>query len=366
MERPEQRRSNRRVGGWARWALAGVAILLVAGMAFAAIELNVVQQSTPPPERGVVVTTQGLDNVNYTSTNLVAVTADQSANDGSPSNPIFLPVPAIPATPQTATDIATVFGFADTQYESEVIELTFTLFYTNGAGAQVVSTSVYVAPTDQGQSVSNPETFSVAFDLGAAYSLTTTDVVLTALPGVTEVLPGVSFYGPTLPAGATVEASVTGYVTDDMDSGYNAGYWAIDNYSVTFTVYAVGGNQYFIQTFLGTSTVIKGATSPGASDATEGGWGVATMDGWFNGTVAAGVFDPTLATNGFVGNYNYGGAPALYATGPTSPFDWVGAYISGGSSADVTNYALIYHYETQTWVDADSVGVADSGDIVVA
>ena len=215
-----------------------------------------------------------------------------------------------------------------------------------------------------------PVNFTVNFDLGAAYTLSTVDIVLTAHAYV-DPLPSISLVtAPMVMPGSTLIAHTTAYVINDEDSGY-FGYWAIDNYSLTNWLWQEpNGTFFFITSFIGTSTTYSGIISPGSSS-TEAGYAVAMfsgyISGWFTGKL---ISSPTVPTSGFIGVYNFGGSPGNLTT-PTSPailppyvIDWNGLYVTSPSYT-TTPFALAYFYQTQVWVDANYVPQADSGNILV-
>jgi len=138
-----------------------------------------------------------------------------------------------------------------------------------------------------------------------------------------------------VPAGTKV-LSINHGVTNDCNSGEDGQWWALDAYTKTFDVYALGGGNYYaIAGYNGIATTIIGQDPPGLGDQTNYAanipvpfWGgyVAT----FTGTLKA---VPCKATSGNIGSFNYGGSLAECTAhgGPPDPFDWQACYFDSVS-----------------------------------
>ncbi len=168
-------------------------------------------------------------------------------------------------------------------------------------------------------------------------------------------------------------------VVNDVDSGDN-GWWAIGSYALHIQIrQEPNGTFLFVFTYTGASTTYPGVYSPEVQDAVEAAHGVARMAGniagWATGTLA-----PTPPTKGQLGTDDYGGLVSDLTTvnhygngaAPPNSVDWLGAYLSGNTVSG-ESYALVctHHADdshdsgTPTWIDANNVPSAESGDIVV-
>ena len=130
-------------------------------------------------------------------------------------------------------DIATQIGIQFTANPGSEVRADIQIVYLNATGgSQVLESTEYVELANgTTPTVASPMNFNVSYDLGSAYTLQTVDIVLTAQPYVKLIAGSTSLFAPPAPAaGAVLKASVSDYVTYDVDSGY-ASYWALDNYT---------------------------------------------------------------------------------------------------------------------------------------
>jgi hypothetical protein len=166
--------------------------------------------------------------------------------------------------------------------------------------------------------------------------------------------PSLSFSATTKPAHSTEVLAITWTAVNDEDSGY-AGYWAMDTYSTTLTVWllhqpAAGERYYYVQTFTGNFVVPQGGISPGATDGTpnmvtEPASGYGAIAGMWYGYISNNEnFTPgMLSTRGTLGTLNYSGTMSdvlqgTYSsqTGDANSFNWESAYFTPGAPSDFT------------------------------
>ncbi|MDG6912773.1 MAG: hypothetical protein JRN35_06805 [Nitrososphaerota archaeon] len=365
--------------------VATIAAILALAGGFVFASLAVTSTNTPQ-QNGYVVNGQNLPSVHYTSVSIVPEPYTAAPMISTQASPVIIiasgqsfygPGPSGQGSVQG--DIATQIGIQFTANPNEEIGVTVQIIYQNVSGPQVLEAQEYVELANGTVvTATSPLNFNVSFDLGSAYTLQTVDIVLTAYHYVNLLAGTTSLFAPPAPAaGAVLKVAVSTYVTYDVDSGY-AGYWALDNYTKTLTVWYQPSNAtyYFVESYTGTSTTYSGIVSPGsipgATCVQEGATGVAYMSGYISGWVTAGTYNPTLPTTGFVGNYNYGGSKANlgacgagYTGSPApNPVDLLGHYFNTGYTYTTPPWALTYFYQGQTWVDANYVTQPNSGNIV--
>lgn len=168
------------------------------------------------------------------------------------------------------------------------------------------------------------------------------------------------------PAGAVGSPvlSVSYHVTNDEDSKVSGGYWALDDYIKTITVWnmTTANNYVAYIGYSGTFCTYAGAKSP-AADTTQTNDGCGTMEGGRDATFTS-PSGPAYTSS--PGTKDFGGTKlnVLNGIAPT-PWDWKGYYFPsmGGSYADTAwgwTYTLPIGATTQ-WVNA--LG-GNTGDII--
>jgi len=172
--------------------------------------------------------------------------------------------------------------------------------------------------------------------------------------------------------------NATMHVINDEDSGL-VGYWALDDYQKTMTVWENSGTSPAIfcalVQYIGEWHTFQGALSPqnGVAEPNDG-------SGSFSGGYVA-IFTATFLANGSsepltgsIGNFNYGGTKAdillgSYAggqTGAPNKVDWSTFYFTGVSGFTQTAWAWVYIHGDgaaygSMWVNAL---IGSFGDIV--
>lgn len=197
------------------------------------------------------------------------------------------------------------------------------------------------------------------------------------------------------PSHATKLMEVTWRAVNDEDSGFS-GYWALDTYTVTLTVWLLhsppaGQLYFFIATFSSGDFIVPvGGVSPGETGTTpnavpEPASGYGTLAGMEFGYVAntEGFSPGGNPTSGSLGTLNYGGSMSdvllgTYGngqTGDSDAFNWYAAYFSPGAPADLTfgdggnGWGFTYNLNS-AFTGTSSVnqwcnfGTGDFGDIV--
>jgi hypothetical protein len=184
-----------------------------------------------------------------------------------------------------------------------------------------------------------------------------------------------------IPPSATQPAQVLNVdftVQNDEDSGYAAGYWALDNYVQTVQVWSLGGTQYeAVQTFKGTFTTYAGALSP-QNGVSEPNTETGTLVGEIVSTFSATSFNPSnYVVYGNLGTKNYGGTEAnvllgtyaLQGSGDATPYNWFTAYFagvppSGAGSLDNVNWGFTYTITSGTSLVWNNNAALNTGDII--
>ena len=199
--------------------------------------------------------------------------------------------------------------------------------------------------------------------------------------------------GATSPAKDTKPAkilSITWTAVDDEDSGF-AGYWAMDTYTSSVTVWLIktgpqAGSYFAVQTFSGSFQVPQGAMSP-ENAVSELAPGYGTLSGLIFGYISSSEsFHPgSNPVSGNLGDINYGGTTSdillgTYGNGQTgdaSEYNWYTTYFSPASGTDFPyswgfTYNLNSAFQTNQnggstsvnqWCDFDG---GSYGDIVTA
>lgn len=141
-------------------------------------------------------------------------------------------------------------------------------------------------------------------DGGNAWSWTYTSTNSTYLTGNTWINGGAGSSGEII-TGPSIH--VTYRVRGDSDSGYN-GYWALDNYTQTLTVWHAAEHQYKVNvTDVGTSCIFAGAPSPNAGISQIAN-GCVSMLGGYDGYLTTSVTPVnTSATTIGTGTLDFGG-----------------------------------------------------------
>ena len=174
------------------------------------------------------------------------------------------------------------------------------------------------------------------------------------------------------PQGAKQVMSISMNVINDEDSGM-VGYWALDNYTKTVTVWQEPNGIYYANvTYSGTFTTYDGALSP-----QNGVKETQTVTGTFTGGYVAtftGTLNANMQLNGYIGSYNFGGTvtdilKGMYnngQTGATNAYDWLTAYFGNSALNSFTeaSWGWTYQYENQIWINTGAI-TGNSGDIVV-
>ena len=183
---------------------------------------------------------------------------------------------------------------------------------------------------------------------------------------------------------------VTYNVRNDSDSRYS-GYWALDNYTQTLTVWHIGADQYAVNAIdVGVSCTFAGAPSPNAGIPQVAN-GCAVMTGGYDGnlTTSNTPVNTTQTTLG-TGTLNSGGKiSGILNNAPTDTNDaydsWINYFFPGtapssGFPSSVFNFAnsgngwgWTYTYgggtvAKQTWVDAGAEPQSTqstSGEIII-
>jgi hypothetical protein len=179
------------------------------------------------------------------------------------------------------------------------------------------------------------------------------------------------------PDHARMVMSISYNVVNDEDSGF-VGYWALDNYSKTVTVWQESNGIYYaVAYYTGTWTTFAGALSP-ESGALEASGGTGSFSGGYVMTIT-GKLNSNLRLHGFIGTFNFGGTQkdillGSYGkgqTGSTTAYDWVSAYFGSGAITTMPYWGWTYTYpgnsgphssNTQTWINSY---YGSSGDIVL-
>jgi hypothetical protein len=171
---------------------------------------------------------------------------------------------------------------------------------------------------------------------------------------------------------AAVRVNVTFLVTNDVDSGTDEKFWALDAFHRSVVVYEESNHHFcaVVTDTQGTFTTISG-NSP--QWATTGGTVSASVLGTFAGgeveTFEAHLrSNPVLSPTGFLGTMNYQCPPT-----PTSvclnKFDWLSTYFDevNKESLDIPVWGWTYHTACNDangfWVDAST---GNAGDITGA
>ncbi len=358
------------------WMVALIMVGSVGVSIVAAASISVIAQNSAQ-QRAVIVTAQNLNDVSFTELNLVSEPYTAAPQVSSATSPTILTgndQNVIVAGPggqgYVQGDVAVQLGFNYSANPDAVIEVTAQYLYSS-PGSEVWQATTYVELA----SGMAPTNFTVSVDLGLAYVLSTTDITMKALPYM-DPLPGTPLISAPLPApGSTVVVDPVAYVTNDVDSGYFA-YWAIDNYTLSFEMWKEpNGTYFYVETYVGTATTYGGIVSPGAAKLQAGTVAtayVAYFSGYASGWVT-GTFSPSVATNGFLGIYDFGGSVSNLGTStmsysgspPSNLVTWVDLYFSGPPTPAGGSFALAYFYQGQVWVDANNVPGPSSGNILI-
>ena len=91
-------------------------------------------------------------------------------------------------------------------------------------------------------------------------------------------------------------------VENALDYGADGHIWALDAYTASIQIWRLGGDAYCVKVHtVGTSTTFAGLSPEGTG--TVRAWVVASADGgWYERVY--GNFAPTVATTGFIGNFD--------------------------------------------------------------
>jgi hypothetical protein len=179
-----------------------------------------------------------------------------------------------------------------------------------------------------------------------------------------------------LPEASKVVINVKWTVINDEDSGL-AGYWALDHYARSLTVYVMHNGTYAaFSNYKGVFVTPQGSISPGKSAATETETGFGTMVGCKFATFNATSINSGTQLKGNLGVKNYGGTTAdvlkgTYAspqTGDLTAFNWSTYYFTGVINYAEPRWSFTYTLNAifssapaKVWVNALS---GNSGDIL--
>jgi hypothetical protein len=187
-----------------------------------------------------------------------------------------------------------------------------------------------------------------------------------------SVLATISYPTPILnpPANAGTQVlDISFQVANDEDSGVAVGYWALDSYTKTVTVWTDTTNPttgyVAYVSYLGTFCTFAGATSP-QNGVTQSNDGCGTMSGGYDATFTSesGLQSSTTATS-----YDFGGTKADVLAGTWTHqtlYDWVDAYFPDAQNFDQPVWSWTYSLPTGAlggtqWIND---GNGNSGDIV--
>jgi len=174
--------------------------------------------------------------------------------------------------------------------------------------------------------------------------------------------------GPPAGSHAKKVLSLTWYAVNDEDSGF-AGYWALDSYTSTVTVWYLSagtykGDYWWVHTYNGLFQVPQGALSPGETGTTpnkvwEPAAGYGTMAGGDYGYITkTESFTSATPITANLGTKDYGGTTSdillgTYSgnvsgsqTGPTTAYSW---YLTYFTPADPSYANLIYGLNGNAW-----------------
>lgn len=193
----------------------------------------------------------------------------------------------------------------------------------------------------------------------------------------------ISYSNPAKADKAAKIISVSWKVVNDEDSGYY-GYWAMDTYKDTLTVWFLkagpeAGQYFYTDVSSGNFQTPQGALSP-ENGVTEPAPGFGTLSGAVYGYISSSeAFSPDgHATTGSLGTMNYGGSTAdILGNNDGSQtmtyYWWVSAYFTPGSESDLTggSFGFVYNLNgafhgsgsSNQWCD---FGGGSYGDIVPA
>ncbi len=184
---------------------------------------------------------------------------------------------------------------------------------------------------------------------------------------------------------STPVANVIYVVHHDSDSGFH-GYWALDNYTKTITIWSIGNENYVVNaTYSGIFCTFAGSKSPeiGAVEPTSG---CGIMKGGYEGNLTTSALLNTSIVSGAIQTpsgspFNYGGTSANILLGVGNPdtpgsFNWLNYlfpdYTSGFAYSVVNGnpawswtytYGALPSISTNTeWINT---GAGSTGDIVV-
>jgi hypothetical protein len=219
----------------------------------------------------------------------------------------------------------------------------------------------------------------------AAFSSTSAAAASNASTSKIGTCPSQAFLSTSnVPSGSAKILRIHWTVKNDEDSGFD-GYWALDHYSSTLTVWYVRStNSYYgIQTFSGVFVSPEGAVSPG-STTNPGNIESESIFGTLTGGI---VFTFTGAflggPQGNLGTMNYGGTVSdvllgYYSNGQkgdSSAYNPILAYFSGGTTTNPAEphwgfaYELnpIFHESNSLnqWCNYNTADGGSSGDIYV-
>lgn len=155
--------------------------------------------------------------------------------------------------------------------------------------------------------------------------------------------------GPAGPTGASAPFTYTYAGNTALDSGYCGDDWANDSFDSEYTITPLADGSYLVVKYLtGSFTTIAGAHAPSDCSAIE--------TGGVNGTFS-GVETWTIpATGGMAANFDPTADPNLnhYTSGEAQNRDFTSAFFPGATYAGETNFDLVYHAGSQTWVDSNT------------
>jgi hypothetical protein len=147
------------------------------------------------------------------------------------------------------------------------------------------------------------------------------------------------------------------------------GYWALDNYTKTVTVWQMTSGEYYaVASYSGTWTTYEGALSP-QNGTTEPVTATGTFQGGYIATFT-GTLNTSLRTQDNIGTINMGGSRSdillgIYSkqTGDSTYYNWATPYFGNSVQAlSLAYWSWTYQFGTQTWINSY---YGNSGDIVV-